>query len=191
MKDTTEYDPTVADRDGERVVVDTETGTELVVVGPSFATNTNSRARWHTPDTDALAEVSPGCDTHALIEDGEDWQWHPRDRLHDRVEQCAYCSGDSDRAEHSAKGGNAKDNLASQLRDMDPAEFDQKVGIGPMPDGGQPVSGGGDVECPACGEVSDVCYRCDSCGRDLASADASTETRDQQPPAVNDSEDDS
>lgn len=31
-----------------------------------------------------------------------------------------------------------------------------------------PSAPGGPWRCPACGELSDICYRCSECGKDLA-----------------------
>lgn len=124
MKDTAEYDPVIADRGGEQVVVDRETRDELVVVGPSLANDTNSNARFHSPSIEAVSDADSACDS--VVKDPRGWQWMAIGMVPDRTPECRYCGGDADRAEHSGKSNSG---LLERAIAMDPEEFDRRAGI--------------------------------------------------------------
>lgn len=127
MKDTTEYDPVIAERSGERVVVDAGTDARLVVCGPSLADDTSSNGCYHAPDLAAVPAAEPDCDS-AIHNLDQGWQWIALWKVDDRTPMCRYCSGEADRVEHSNLGGEGN-GLVAKLEEMSLDEFDELAGI--------------------------------------------------------------
>ena len=139
MNITPQFTPTVTHRrpspgePKEPILIDAETGAELLVVPPRFGSASRSKRRYHHPDLDAHPAIEPACEVKKRTE--ESWQYRKREVVEKQADSCQYCAGEITRSEISKKGGARMGSLVDALDKMSIEEFDA-LSETPTPHGG-------------------------------------------------------